>query len=93
MIETLTQSYLLVLLDIVLVAFLFYRLYLINRGTRATEMFVGLAILFGFSIIAQGLGLLLLDRIIESLQTVWLIAFIIKTSTKPPASTEPPAST
>ena len=64
-------------LDIVLVAFLFYRLYLVIRGTRATEMFVGLGILWAFSQVATSLGLLLLDKIIVSLQTVWLIAFII----------------
>jgi diadenylate cyclase len=75
--EVLRQSYLLDILDVVIVAFLFYRVYLILRGTRATEMFVGLAIMFGFSLVAQSLGLLLLNRIIVSLQTVWLIAFII----------------
>lgn len=65
------------LLDILLVAFLFYRLYLVIRGTRATEMFVGLGILWAFSQVATSLGLLLLNKIIVSLQTVWLIAFII----------------
>lgn len=77
LLQTLRGSYLLDVLDILIVAALFYRLYLIIRGTRATEMFVGLAILFGFSLVAQSLGLLLLNRIIVSLQTVWLIAFII----------------
>lgn len=64
-------------LDIVIVAFLFYRLYLVIRGTRATEMFVGLGILWAFSQVATSLGLLLLNKIIVSLQTIWLIAFII----------------
>jgi diadenylate cyclase len=77
LLQTLRGSYLLDVVDILLVATLFYRLYLVVRGTRATEMFVGLAILFGFSLVAQSLGLLLLNRIIVSLQTVWLIAFII----------------
>jgi diadenylate cyclase len=75
--EFFKSSYLLDVLDVLIVAFIFYRLYLIIRGTRATEMFVGLAIMFAFSIVAQSLGLLLLNRIIVSLQTVWLIAFII----------------
>lgn len=75
--QFLSESYLLDVLDVIVVAFLFYRLYLIIRGTRATEMFVGLGILFAFSLAAQSLGLLLLNRIIVSLQTVWLIAFII----------------
>ena len=76
-VQYLQNSYLLDVLDVVIVAFLFYRLYLIIRGTRATEMFFGLAILFVFSMVAQNAGLLLLNRIIEGLQTVWLIAFII----------------
>ena len=76
-VEFIQNSYLLDVLDVVIVAFLFYRLYLIIRGTRATEMFFGLAILFVFSLLAQNAGLLLLNRIIEGLQTVWLIAFII----------------
>lgn len=73
----LSETYLLDVIDVVVVAFLFYRLYLIIRGTRATEMFVGLGILFAFSLFAQSLGLLLLNKIIVSLQTVWVIAFII----------------
>lgn len=77
LLDFLREYYLLDVLDVLIVAFVFYRLYLIIRGTRATEMFVGLAIMFAFSLVAQSLGLLLLNRIIVSLQTVWLIAFII----------------
>ena len=77
LLDFLREFYLLDLLDIVIVGFIFYRLYLIIRGTRATQMFVGLAVLFLFSVVAQSLGLLLLNKIIVSLQTVWLIAFII----------------
>ena len=75
--DFLRNYYLLDLLDVLIVAFLFYRLYIIIRGTRAVQMFLGLAVLFLFSSLAQSLGLTLLDRIIVSLQTVWLIAFII----------------
>jgi len=75
--DFLRNYYLLDLLDVLIVAFLFYRVYLIIRGTRAVQMFLGLAVLFLFSSLAQSLGLTLLDRIIVSLQTVWLIGFII----------------
>lgn len=75
--DFLREHYLLDVLDVLIVAFLFYRLYLIIRGTRAIQMFVGLAIMFAFSLVAQSLGLLLVNRIIVSLQTVWLVAFII----------------
>lgn len=77
LLDFLRENYLLDVIDVLIVAFLFYRLYLVIRGTRATEMFVGLAVMFAFSLVAQSLGLLLLNRIIVSLQTVWLIAFII----------------
>lgn len=77
LLQVLRESYLLDVVDILIVAFLFYRLYLVIRGTRATEMFAGLGILFVFSMVAQSLGLLLLQSIIQGLQTVWLIAFII----------------
>lgn len=77
LLNLLRESYVLDVLDIVIVAFLFYRLYLLVRGTRASEMIVGLGVLFTLSLVAQGLGLLLLNKIIVSLQTVWLIAFII----------------
>lgn len=65
------------LLDIVIVAFLLYRLLLFIRGTRATQMFVGLGILLLLSFIANTLGMIVLRRIITSLQTVWVVAFII----------------
>lgn len=77
LLEILRDSYLLDFLDILIVAFLFYRLYLIIRGTRATQMFLGLAMLFVISSVAQSMGLTLLSQIITSLQTVWLIGFII----------------
>jgi diadenylate cyclase len=76
-VDFIQNSYVLDVLDVLIVALLFYRLYLLIRGTRATEMFFGLAILFLFSLVAQNAGLLLLNRIIGGLQTVWLIAFII----------------
>ncbi len=65
------------LADIILVAFLLYRLLLFIRGTRATQMFVGLGILLLLSFVASSLGMIVLKRIITSLQTVWVVAFII----------------
>ena len=77
LLDLLRDSYLLDILDVLIVAFLFYRLYLMIRGTRATQMFLGLAVLFIVSSAAQSMGLTLLSQIITSLQTVWLIGFII----------------
>ncbi len=65
------------LLDIAIVAFLLYRLLIFIRGTRAIQMFVGLGILLLLSFMANALGMIVLKRVISSLQTVWVVAFII----------------
>ncbi|MCK4538845.1 MAG: diadenylate cyclase CdaA [Candidatus Krumholzibacteria bacterium] len=65
------------ILDIIIVAFLFYRLFLLFRGTRATQMFIGLFLLIILSFVAQWLNLNALNWILSSLKTVWVIAFVI----------------
>ncbi|HER43912.1 MAG TPA: TIGR00159 family protein [Candidatus Eisenbacteria bacterium] len=64
-------------LDIIIVAFLFYRLLLLVKGTRATQMFVGLFLLIILSFFVQWLNLNALNWILSSLKTVWVIAFVI----------------
>ncbi len=64
-------------LDVIIVAFLFYRLFLLIKGTRATQMFIGLFLLILLSFIAQWLNLNALNWILSSLKTVWVIAFVI----------------
>ena len=68
---------LLEILDMALVSFLFYRIFLLVRGTRAAQMFFGLAVLMVTSITAELLGLNALNWIISNLKTVWVIAFVI----------------
>lgn len=63
--------------DIIIVSFLLYKLFILMRGTRAVHMFFGLVILFVLSVIAQWAHLMALDWIISSLRTVWVIAFVI----------------
>jgi diadenylate cyclase len=75
--DFLTRSIIIDLLDILLVAFLLYRLLLFIRGTRAIQMFVGLGVLLLLSVLANVLGMIVLKSIINSLQTVWVVAFII----------------
>lgn len=65
------------ILDVIIVAFLFYRLFLLIKGTRATQMFIGLFLLIIVSFIAQWLNLNALNWILSSLKTVWVIAFVI----------------
>jgi len=75
--EAISQSPIIDVLDIVIVAWLLYRLLRLVRNTRAVQMVAGLAILLVLSFLASSLGMIVVGRIIASLQTVWVVAFII----------------
>lgn len=64
-------------IDIAVVAFLFYKLFMLVKGTRASQMFAGLIVLVIASLAAQWFQLNALNWIISSLKTVWVIAFVI----------------
>ncbi len=64
-------------IDILVVAFLFYRLFLLIRGTRAAQMIIGLLTIVVLSIVAEWAELRTLNWFLSSLKTVWIIAFII----------------
>src|SRR5882672_3838557 len=64
-------------LDILLVAVLFYRLLILVKGTRSAQMYVGLLVIVLIGIVARELDLIAVKWIVESLKTVWLIAFVI----------------
>jgi diadenylate cyclase len=65
------------ILDIVIVTFVFYKLFQLIRGTKAAQMFLGLIIIIAASFIADWLRLDALNWIISSLKTVWVVAFVI----------------
>jgi len=65
------------ILDCIIVAFLFYRIFLLIRGTRAAQMFIGLFLLIIVSFVARWLNMNALNWILSSLKTVWVIAFVI----------------
>jgi diadenylate cyclase len=65
------------LIDIALVSFLFYRLYLAVRGTIAIQIFAGLVLVLGFAFIAQALNLKAMTSILRTITDIWVIAFII----------------
>jgi diadenylate cyclase len=64
-------------LDIVLVAVLFYRLLILVKGTRSAQMYVGLLVIVLIGILAREFDLIAVKWIVDSLKTVWLIAFVI----------------
>ncbi len=65
------------ILDIALVSFIFYRLYLAMRGTIAIQIFVGLLIIVSLTFIAQTLNFRAVSWILHTLTDIWVIAFII----------------
>lgn len=65
------------LLDILLVAVLFYRLLILVKGTRSAQMYVGLLMIAFVAFVARQFDLIAIRWIADSLKTVWLIAFVI----------------
>lgn len=65
------------LLDIIVVSFVFYRLYLVMRGTIAVQIFLGLLVIVAVSFIARALQLQAMTWILRTLTDIWVVAFII----------------
>jgi diadenylate cyclase len=65
------------LVDIALVSFIFYRLYLVMRGTVAAQIFVGLVLILAISFVAQATNLQAMSWILRTLTDIWVIAFIV----------------
>jgi diadenylate cyclase len=65
------------LVDIAVVSFLTYRLFILIRGTRAVPMFIGLFLIVIVSILADVLHLDSLTYVISNLRNIFLVAFVI----------------
>ncbi|MFH1006577.1 MAG: diadenylate cyclase CdaA [Candidatus Latescibacterota bacterium] len=65
------------ILDILVVAFVFYELFILMRDTRAFQMLIGLLVLFGASILTQVLQMEGASWLFSTIQTVWVITFVI----------------
>jgi diadenylate cyclase len=64
-------------IDILVVALIFYKLMHMLRGTRAFPMIMGLLILFLLAFLTQVFQFGTLGYLIENFQAIWLIAFVI----------------
>lgn len=64
-------------LDIVLVAYIFYKVYVFLKGSMAARMMMGLLLILLFSVIAELLNMSGSSWIFSNLKTVWVIAFVI----------------
>jgi len=64
-------------LDVALVSFIFYKLYMVMRGTVAAQIFIGLILIIAFSFLTQALNLKAMNWILRTLTDIWVIAFIV----------------
>jgi diadenylate cyclase len=64
-------------IDIFIVTYIFYKLYLVMRGTIAAQIFVGLTLIIVISLIAQTFNMRSLGWLFSRLTDIWVIAFII----------------
>ena len=65
------------LLDVALVSFIFYKLYMVMRGTVAAQIFVGLVLIMAFSFVAQAINFKAMNWILRTLTDIWVVAFIV----------------
>jgi len=64
-------------IDILAIAWLFYQLYHIFRGTRAAQMLMGLVVIMLASFVFQALNFSGMSWLLRNIQTIWVIAFVI----------------
>jgi diadenylate cyclase len=64
-------------LDILLVTFLFYRLYVAMRGTIAAQIFLGLLLVIAGSFVARAADMKALSWLLKTLTDIWVIALIV----------------
>ncbi|MFQ5882071.1 MAG: diadenylate cyclase CdaA [Candidatus Methylomirabilales bacterium] len=77
MTEALAQFRLVDLIDILIVTFAIYQLFLILRGTRAIEMILGLALLYLASRVSHRLGLLTVNWALQNLLGISVLVIIV----------------
>lgn len=66
-----------IVLDVLLVAVIFYWIFLVIRGTRAVPVILGIVVLAMFSLVASSLELVALSWLFEHLVTVLIVALPI----------------
>jgi diadenylate cyclase len=65
------------IIDILLVAILIYRLYVVMQGTIAVQIFIGLIILIALAFIAQLLNMRAMTWLLSTVRDIWVIAFVV----------------
>jgi diadenylate cyclase len=65
------------ILDILIVTYVFYKLYTIMKGTIASQIFLALVLIITFSFVAQLLNMQSTGWLLGKVTDIWVIAFII----------------
>jgi|TARA_B100001105_G_scaffold147315_1_gene118045 diadenylate cyclase len=65
------------IVDLLLVSWVFYRVYIYFKGTRAGQMLAGLVFLMLASFLFNAFGLSASSWLVNQFQTVWVVAFVI----------------
>ena len=65
------------IVDIIIVTYVFYKLYTIMKGTIASQIFLALILIIGFSFVAQLLNMQATGWLLSRVTEIWVIAFII----------------
>ena len=65
------------LIDLLLVSWLFYKVYIYFKGTRAGQMLAGLVLLMLGSFLFNAFGLSASSWLVNQFQTVWVVGFVI----------------
>ena len=65
------------LIDIILVTWVFFKVYQYFKETRAGQMLIGLVILLIASFLFNSFGLSAMSWLVNQFQTVWVVAFVI----------------
>ena len=65
------------LIDLLLVSWLFFKVYIYFKGTRAGQMLAGLILLMFSSFLFNAFGLSASSWLVNQFQTVWVVAFVI----------------
>jgi len=65
------------LVDILIVAFIVYKLYILLRGTIAAQIFLGLIVILIIAFVAEAIKFKALNALLELVRDIWVIAFII----------------
>ncbi|MGD0339414.1 MAG: diadenylate cyclase CdaA [Bacteroidota bacterium] len=63
--------------DVLLVAILIYRLYVVMQGTIAVQIFIGLIVLVALSFVAQLFNLRAMTWLLSTVRDIWVIAFVV----------------